>query len=132
MSVLMSSDEYLATVEQVKQEIKAAQYHASVHVNAELVLLYHSIGVVINEHKAWGNKFIENLAADIRREFPASKGYSVRNLKYMAKFAQTYPDREFVQTVSAQIPWSHNIAILDKVKEPEARLWYTQKTIENG
>ncbi len=132
MSVLMNSGEYLATVEQIKQEIKAAQYHASVQVNTELVMLYHSIGTVINEHKAWGNKFIENLAMDIRREFPASKGYSVRNLKYMAKFAQTYPDREFVQTVSAQIPWSHNIAILDKVKDPEVRLWYTQKTIENG
>ena len=132
MSVLINSGEYLATVEQIKQEIKAAQYHASVQVNTELVMLYHSIGVVINEHKAWGNKFIENLATDIRREFPGSKGYSVRNLKYMAKFAQTYPDREFVQTVSAQIPWSHNIVILDKVKDPEARLWYTQKTIENG
>ena len=44
--------------------------------------------------------------------FPESKGYSVRNLKYMAKFAETYPDREFVQTVSAQIPWFHNIAKL--------------------
>ena len=132
MSVLINSGEYLATVEQIKQEIKAAQYHASVQVNTELVMLYHSIGVVINEHKAWGNKFIENLATDIRREFPGSKGYSVRNLKYMAKFAQTYPDREFVQTVSAQIPWSHNIAILDKVKDPEERIWYIQKTRENG
>ena len=103
MSVLMNSGEYLAIVEQVKREIKTAQYQASVHVNTELILLYHSIGTVINEHKAWGNKFIENLAADIRREFPASKGYSVRNLKYMAKFAQTYPDREFVQQVVAQI-----------------------------
>lgn len=25
-----------------------------------------------------------------------------------------------MQTVSAQIPWSHNIAILEKVKEPYA------------
>ena len=50
----------------------------------------------------------------------------------MAKFAQTYPDRGFVQTVSAQIPWSHNIAILDKVKDPEERIWYIQKTKENG
>ena len=41
--------------------------------------------------------------------FPESKGYSVRNLKYMAKFAETYPDREFVQQVVAQIPWGHNI-----------------------
>jgi predicted nuclease of restriction endonuclease-like (RecB) superfamily len=87
---------------------------------------------VINAHKAWGNKFIDNLSADIHREFPDSKGYSVRNLKYMAKFALAYPDREFVQTVSAQIPWSHNTAILDKVKDPEQRLWYIQKTAENG
>ena len=130
--MLMNSDEYLAIVEQLKREIKKTQYQASVHVNTEMILLYHSIGTVINEHKTWGNKFIENLATDIRREFPGSKGYSVRNLKYMAKFAQTYPDREFVQTVSAQIPWSHNIAILDKVKDPEERIWYIQKTRENG
>ena len=130
--MLMNSGEYLAIVEQLKREIKKTQYQASVHVNTEMILLYHSIGTVINEHKTWGNKFIENLATDIRREFPGSKGYSVRNLKYMAKFAQTYPDREFLQTVSAQIPWSHNIAILDKVKDPEERIWYIQKTRENG
>lgn len=132
MSVLMNSGEYLAIVEQVKREIKTAQYQASVHVNTELILLYHSIGTVINEHKAWGNKFIENLAADIRREFPASKGYSVRNLKYMAKFAQTYPDREFVRQVVAQIPWGHNLVLLDKVSEPEERRWYLATCQKNG
>ena len=130
--MLMNSGEYLAIVEQVKREIKTAQYQASVHVNAELILLYHSIGTVINEHKAWGNKFIENLAADIRREFPASKGYSVRNLKYMAKFAQTYPDREFVQQVVAQIPWGHNLVLLDKISEPEERRWYLATCQKNG
>jgi len=132
MSVLMNSGEYLAIVEQVKREIKTAQYQASVHVNTELILLYHSIGTVINEHKVWGNKFIENLAADIRREFPASKGYSVRNLKYMAKFAQTYPDREFVQQVVAQIPWGHNLVLVDKVSEPEERRWYLATCQKNG
>ena len=130
--MLMNSSEYLATVDLVKQEIKSAQYHAAVHVNTTLILLYHSIGRIINEHKTWGNKFIENLAADIKLSFPNAKGYSVRNLKYMSKFASTYPDEQFVQTVSAQIPWSHNIAILDKVKDPEERIWYIQKTRENG
>ena len=130
--MLMNSGEYLAIVEQVKREIKTAQYQASVHVNTELILLYHSIGTVINEHKARGNKFIENLAADIRREFPASKGYSVRNLKYMAKFAQTYPDREFVQQVVAQIPWGHNLVLVDKVSEPEERRWYLATCQKNG
>ena len=50
----------------------------------------------------------------------------------MAKFAAEYTDKEFVQTVSAQIPWSHNCLIMDKVKTHEKRKWYIEKTIENG
>lgn len=130
--MLMNSPDYLSTIDQIKQEIRSAQYRATMHVNVHLLLLYHSIGQVINTHKSWGNKFIENLAKDIKLDFPQATGYSVRNLKYMAKFALTYPDREFVQTVSAQIPWSHNIAILDKVKDPKQRVWYIQKTAENS
>ncbi len=130
--MLMNSGDYLTTIEQIKREIRAAQYRATLHVNADLLLLYHSIGLVINAHKSWGNKFIENLAKDIKLDFPDAKGYSVRNLKYMAKFALLYPDREFVQTVSAQIPWSHNVAIMDKVKDAAERIWYIQKAAENG
>ena len=130
--MLMNSNEYLATIEQVKQEIKAAQYKAAVHVNTELIMLYHSIGCVINAHKSWGNKFIENLAQDIKLEFPQSTGYSVRNLKYMAKFAATYPDAEFVQQVVAQIPWGHNVALLDKVADAEERNWYIEACRKNG
>ncbi len=100
----MNTPEYISIVETIKNEIKAAQYRAAVHVNADMLLLYYDIGCVINEHKAWENKFIDNLAADIRIAFTKSKGYSVRNLKYMAKFAETYPSREFVQQVVAQIP----------------------------
>lgn len=107
--MLINSTEYLSILENIKQGIRQAQYRAAVHAKAEM--LYYDIGCMINEHKSWGNKFIDNLASDIRMAFPANKGYSVRNLKYMAKFAETYADREFVQTVSAQIPWSHNIAI---------------------
>ena len=130
--MLMNSNEYLATIEQVKQEIKAAQYKAAVHVNTELIMLYHSIGCVINAHKSWGNKFIENLAQDIKLEFPQSTGYSVRNLKYMAKVAATYPDAEFVQQVVAQIPWGHNVVLLDKVADAEERNWYIEACRKNG
>lgn len=130
--MLMNNNEYLNTIESIKKEIKSAQYKAAVSVNRELIMLYYNIGKIINEHKAWGNKFIDNLAADIKLEFPNVKGYSVRNLKYMAKFAETYPDEQFVQTVSAQIPWSHNTLILDKIHSPEQREWYIRKTAENG
>ncbi len=130
--MLMNSSEYLSVVDRIKREITDAQYRAAVHVNADLLLLYYDIGCIINRHKSWGNKFIDNLAADIRMAFPKSKGYSVRNLKYMAKYAETYPDRKFVQTISAQIPWSHNVAILEKVKDADSRIWYIRKTAENG
>ena len=130
--MLMNTAEYLSIIENIKSEITAAQYRAAVHVNADMLLLYYDIGCVINEHKSWGNKFIDNLAADIRIAFPESKGYSVRNLKYMAKFAEIYPDREFVQQVVAQIPWGHNIVLLDKVADMDERKWYIKKSAENG
>ena len=130
--VLMNSSEYISIVEKIKSEITSAQYRAAVHVNADMLLLYYDIGCVINEHKTWGNKFIDNLASDIRMAFPESKGYSVRNLKYMAKFAETYPNREFVQQVVAQIPWGHNVVLLDKVSDTNEREWYIKKSAENG
>ena len=130
--MLMNTQEYLSIIGKIKQEIKDAQYRAAVHVNADMLILYYDIGCVINEHKSWGNKFIDNLATDIKIAFPESKGYSVRNLKYMAKFAETYSDREFVQQVVAQIPWGHNIVLLDKVADMDERKWYIKKSAENG
>ena len=130
--MLMNTPEYLSIIENIKNEIKTAQYRAAVHANADMLLLYHDIGCVINEHKAWGNKFVDNLATDIRIAFPESKGYSVRNLKYMAKFAETYPNREFVQQVVAQIPWGHNIVLLDKIADSNEREWYIEKSAQNG
>ncbi|MCI8384156.1 MAG: DUF1016 domain-containing protein, partial [Clostridia bacterium] len=41
-------------------------------------------------------------------------------------------DFEFVQKVSAQITWSDNLLILDKVKEFEKRKWYINETVKNG
>lgn len=130
--MLMNSNEYLDVVQSIKQEIQHAQYKAALSVNKELIVLYHNIGQLINEHKSWGNKFIDNLAADIKLLFPNSKGYSVRNLKYMAKFAATYPDEKFVQQAVAQIPWGHIVVLLDKLSDDAIRNWYIQKTAENG
>ncbi len=101
--MLMNHCEYLDLVQNIKQEIQHAQYKAALSVNKELIELYYHIGQLINEHKTWGSKFIENLAADIKLSFPDAKGYSVRYLKYMAKFAATYPDEQFVQQAVAQI-----------------------------
>lgn len=55
--------------ENIKNKITAARCRATVHVNADMLLLYYDIDCVINEHKSWDNKFIDNLAADIRTAF---------------------------------------------------------------
>lgn len=130
--MLMNDNQYLSIIENIKQEINNSQFKAAVSVNRELVMLYYNIGLIINEHKTWGNKFIENLAKDIKLAFPNSTGYSVRNLKYMAKFASEYPDRKFVQQAVAQLPWGHNVVLLDKVADISARKWYIKKCAENG
>lgn len=130
--MLMNDNQYLSIIENIKAEIENAQFKATVSVNRELVILYYNIGLIINENKTWGNKFIENLARDIKLAFPNSTGYSVRNLKYMAKLAAEYLDREFVQQAVAQLPWGHNVVLLDKVADISARKWYIEKCAENG
>lgn len=120
---------------EIKDRIRSAQLRAAVAVNRELVLLYWSIGRTILERQAregWGAKVIDRLAADLREAFPDQQGFSPRNLKYMRKLAEAWPDEVIVQQVVAQLPWSHNVILLDKVPDPAERLWYARKATEIG
>ena len=130
--MLINSDNYFQVLENVKVRIKAAQYRAVLGANREQIILYWHIGRVIIENTKYGAKFIENLARDIKFEFPNVKGYSTRNLKYMRKFAEFVSDEEKVQTVSALLTWSHNRHLFDKTKTLDEYLWYASQTIENG
>lgn len=60
------------------------------------------------------------------------KGFSPRNLKYMRAFAAAWPDYSIVQQVVAQLSWRHNIALLEKLKTTEERLWYAAKAYQYG
>lgn len=119
----------------LKTRIHNAQQRAVLAVNRELVLLYWQIGRDILARQAeqgWGAKVIERLAHDLRTVFPDMKGFSPRNLKYMRAFAEAWPDSEFVQGVLAQLPWYHQLALLDKLHSEEARRWYAAKAIEHN
>lgn len=128
----IEKNEYREIFETVKNQILKSQYKAMQAVNKELIFMYWHIGKIILENAEWGNKFIDNLSIDLKMEFPEITGFSVRNLKYMRKIAQEYPDFEFVQQVVAQIPWGHNLVLLDKIKNFEVRKWYIQQSIQNG
>lgn len=119
----------------LKERIRSAQVRAALSVNRELVLLYWQLGRDIltrQRQQGWGAKVIDSLARDLQKEFPDMKGFSPRNLKYMRAFAEAYPNEQIVQEVLAQITWYHNIALIEKLKSPEERLWYAQKTVEHG
>lgn len=126
---------YAELLNTLKERIRASQVRAVLSVNRELVMLYWQIGQEILTRQAnenWGSKVIDRLAADLRREFPDMQGFSPRNLKYMRTFAEAYPDKQFVQQAVAQIPWGHNVRILDYVKGYDEREWYIRETIKNG
>lgn len=84
------------------------------------------------EEEGWGAKTIERLARDLKEAFPRMKGFSRTNISYMVQFAKTYVDGSIIQQLVGQIPWGHNIALLDRLLSIEERLWYAQKTLENG
>jgi len=130
-----TSGGYGALLTELKQRIRTARVKAALSVNRELVILYWQIGrgiLVAQEREGWGSKVIDQLSDDLRQAFPDTRGLSVRNLKYMRSFAQVYPDLRLVQEVLAQVTWYHNITLVEKVKDPDERLWYIQQTIEHG
>ncbi|MBE7381347.1 MAG: DUF1016 family protein [Leptolyngbya sp. SIO1E4] len=119
----------------LKNRIRQAQVRSALAVNRELVVLYWQIGREILQRQTeqgWGSKVIERLAQDLRREFPDMKGFSPRNLHYMRAFADAYPNESVVQQVVANLPWGHNVRLLDALDETEERLWYARQAISQG
>lgn len=140
----------------IKGRIRAAQSRAVQTVNAELVHLYWDIGRFIEARQAqegWGAGVIPRLARDLHNELPEVKGFSERNLKLMVQFAREYPalfaigqpavaqlepaagpmrQPPVAPMAFAQIPWAHNVLLLQKVKDSVIRAWYARQTFEQG
>jgi predicted nuclease of restriction endonuclease-like (RecB) superfamily len=126
---------YLNALDGIKEQVRQSRQSASLSVNKALILLYHHIGTVIRQNQnnnGWGAKVIDTLAADLKSAFPDMKGLSRRNLDYMRKFAEIWTDEQILQQLVAKLPWGHNTVLIDKLKTPEVRIWYANKTIENG
>jgi predicted nuclease of restriction endonuclease-like (RecB) superfamily len=127
--------DYQSTLTNLKERIANERLRVTLSANAAMVLLYWDIGQTILERQdqqGWGAKIIDRLSEDLKEAFPEMNGFSPRNLKYMRKFAEQWPDREIVQRTAAQIPWRSNQLLLDKLNHQETRCWYAQKTAENG
>lgn len=103
--------------------------------NRELLVSYMGIGRDILDRQSlegWGTKVIDRLSADLKTQFPGTTGFSPRNLKYMRAFAAAWDDEAIVQQPVAQLPWGHNVVLLEKLSDKESRLWYAAAAVEHG
>lgn len=126
---------YAEWLADVKERVHVAQQRASLAVNHELLRLYWGIGRDILTRQVagtWGEGIVDQVAADLRAEFPSMKGFSRSNVMYMRAFAQAWPDPAFVQQPVGQIPWGHNLVLLTKLKEQKVRLAYAASALKHG
>jgi predicted nuclease of restriction endonuclease-like (RecB) superfamily len=126
---------YAGFLIEVKSKIRSAQYEAMRAVNASLVQLYWEIGKSIIEKQqqlGWGKSVVENLSRDLQAEFPGMRGLSARNLWLMVSFYEEYHPIEFLQSLIAEIGWTHHTVILSKCKDNRERQFYIGATKKFG
>ncbi|MGX9366626.1 PDDEXK nuclease domain-containing protein [Desulfoplanes sp. PS50] len=127
--------DYPRLLSEIKERIRSAQYEALKAVNKELVGLYWDIGRMIVERQdveGWGKAVVEQLAADLRTEFPGVGGFSASNLWRMKAFFEAYSGIEKLAPLVREIGWSHNLAILERCKDPLEREFYLRMTRKFG
>src|SRR5713101_6465266 len=127
---------YAVVLVDLKQRISAAQSRAALAINRELIALYWHVGrtIVMRQTKSgWGESVVERLAHDLCQAFPDLAGFSPRNIWRMRAFyvAWSAQQKKLPQSV-AELPWGHNILLLEKVERVEDRLWYARMSRKRG
>ena len=137
---MMLDNEYKNWLSEIKGKVRSSQIKAAIAVNSALINFYWELGKMISEKEnVWGSKLIEQVAKDLKIEFPEIKGLSRSNLFYAKQFYVFYKDPIVQQVVGqipqqlvTQIPWGHNILIFSKSTDVNEATFYIQQTIENN
>lgn len=130
-----ASTDYPVLLAEIKERVRSAQYAALKAVNKELVGLYWDIGRLIVERQGiegWGKAVVTQLASDLRAEFPGVGGFSASNLWRMKAFFETYSGLEKLAPLVREIGWSHNLADMERCKDPLEREFYLRMTRKFG
>jgi predicted nuclease of restriction endonuclease-like (RecB) superfamily len=122
----------LPSFAEVVELIRRSRERAFESFNTTLIDLYWQVGEYISrkrESAAWGDGVVDHLAAHIAREHPDLKGFTRPNLFRMRQFFDAYRDDEKVSPLVRQLPWTHNLLILNRAKRPEEREFYLRLCI---
>ena len=119
--------EYSRFLNEIKSHITVSRIQAVRSVNKELIKLYWEIGKVITERQkkfGWGKGVVEQLSQDLISEHESFRGFSKDNLWRMRMFYLEYHDNSKLAQLVPEIPWGHNILIMQKVKGSKEREYY--------
>lgn len=128
----IDKNSFVSIVKSIKNDIKSTRFKILETANKELLYLYFRLGKVIDENRKYGNSFINQLSIELKIEFPNMRGFSSRNLRRMRIFYNEYKDIQNWPMSLANLPWSHNYTLIEKVKDMGKRIWYAEKCLENG
>jgi predicted nuclease of restriction endonuclease-like (RecB) superfamily len=138
MSTIQPSSDriYQNFLREIKHQVIQSRISAARTVNQSLIGLYWSLGQLIMERQeaqGWDNAVVERLSTDLKAEFPQITGFSPRNLWFIKQFYETYAEApEFLKQLVSEIPWGHNILIMQQIKDEAARRYYLEATARLG
>lgn len=136
MNMEPNTSEYKKWITELKSKIHAARRKVAYSINSQLLEMYWEIGKDISEKQQkskWGSKFIEQIALELKHEFPEIKGFSRRNIYAIRQWYKFYSTKyQFVPQSVAQLPWGHNRLIITKIKNVCEAEFYCDETIKNG
>lgn len=127
-------DNYSEMLKAAKELIQKEQYNALKAVNTALIFLYWKLGGIIVEKQTqngWGDNILERLAKDLQTAYPGVRGFSGRNMRYIRSFYLTYKDNEKLQSLIAEVSWTHHLQIL-KCRDDQEREFYLRMTKRHG
>lgn len=107
--------------------IRQSQRQALQAVNAALVDLYWRIGEYLTlkiRAGGWGQGTVQDLARWLQNREPGLRGFSAQNLWRMRQFFEAYREDPNLSALLRELPWTHNIIILNKCRGQEERGFY--------
>ena len=128
----IEKSEMIKTINNIKKDVLNTRNKIINNVNKELINMYFRMGKIISENTKYGNNFILILSKSLKLEFTDSTGFSERNLRRMKAFYEEYKEFVILPPSVAELPWTHNYILLEKIKDIDKRLWYAEECIKNG